>query len=40
MALQILRRLYGSAFSIDLPIFGQMAVISDPNDTRQLCAVR
>jgi cytochrome P450 len=35
MALQILRRLYGSAFSIDLPIFGQMVVISDPNDIRQ-----
>jgi cytochrome P450 len=36
IALQILRRRYGSAFSIDLPIFGQMVVISDPNHIRQL----
>jgi hypothetical protein len=40
MALHIMRRLYGSAFSIDLPIFGQMVVISDPNDIRQVWAVR
>jgi cytochrome P450 len=36
IALQILRRVYGSAFTIDLPIFGQLVVISDPNDIRQL----
>jgi cytochrome P450 family 138 len=36
IALQMMRRRYGSAFSIDLPIFGQMVVISDPNHIRQL----
>ena len=36
VALQILRRIYGSAFSIDLPVFGHMVVISDPTDIRQL----
>src|SRR5262245_12618307 len=36
IALQILRRVYGSAFTIDLPIFGQLVVFSDPNDIRQL----
>ena len=36
MALKILRRRYGSAFSLDLPIFGQLVVISDPNHIRQL----
>jgi cytochrome P450 len=36
IALQMLRHLYGSAFTIDLPIFGQLVVISDPNDIRQL----
>ena len=36
IALQILRRRYGSAFSIDLPIFGHMVVLSDPGDIRQL----
>jgi cytochrome P450 len=36
VALQVLRRIYGSAFTIDLPIFGQLVVISDPNDIRQL----
>jgi hypothetical protein len=30
MALQILRRLYGSAFSIDPPIFGQMVSSAIP----------
>ena len=35
-ALQMLRRIYGSAFTIDLPIFGQLVVISDPNEIRQL----
>ncbi|HVQ51465.1 MAG TPA: cytochrome P450 [Mycobacterium sp.] len=36
IALQILRRRYGSAFSIDLPIFGHMVVLSDPGQIRQL----
>jgi cytochrome P450 len=36
IALRVLRRVYGSAFSIDLPIFGQVVVISDPGHIRQL----
>ena len=36
IALQIVRRRYGSAFSIDLPIFGSMVVLSDPSHIRQL----
>ena len=36
LALQVLRRRYGSAFTLDLPIFGPMVVLSDPNDIRQL----
>jgi cytochrome P450 family 138 len=36
IALQILRHRYGSAFSIDLPIFGHMVVLSDPGHIRQL----
>lgn len=36
IALAMLRRFYGSAFTIDLPIFGQLVVISDPNGIRQL----
>jgi cytochrome P450 family 138 len=36
IALQILRRHYGSAFTIDLPIFGQLVVLSDPSHIRQL----
>ncbi|MBE1550529.1 hypothetical protein GGC64_004569 [Mycobacterium sp. OAS707] len=36
IALQMLRRVYGSAFTIDLPIFGRLVVLSDPNDIRQL----
>jgi cytochrome P450 family 138 len=36
IALRIMRRIYGSAFTIDLPIFGRLVVISDPNDIRQL----
>jgi cytochrome P450 family 138 len=36
IALEILRRRYGSAFSIHLPIFGRMVVLSDPDDIRQL----
>jgi cytochrome P450 len=35
-ALQMLRRIYGSACTIDLPIFGQLVVISDPCEIRQL----
>jgi hypothetical protein len=38
-ALQRLRRIYGSAFTIDLPIFGQLVVISDPTEIRQLLRV-
>jgi cytochrome P450 len=36
IALQILRRRYGSAFLINLPIFGHMVVLSDPAQIRQL----
>ena len=36
IALQILRRRYGSAFSLNLPIFGHMVVLSDPSHIRQL----
>ena len=36
IALQILRRRYGSAFSLHLPIFGRMVVLSDPSHIRQL----
>jgi cytochrome P450 len=36
IALQLLRRVYGTAFTVDLPIFGQLVVISDPNEIRQL----
>jgi cytochrome P450 len=36
IALQVMRRRYGSAFTLDLPIFGHMVVISDPNHIRQL----
>src|SRR4029453_12632209 len=36
IALQMLRRRYGSAFTIDLPIFGQLVVISDSSHIRQL----
>ena len=32
----MLRRIYGSAFTIDLPIFGQLVVLSDLNEIRQL----
>ncbi|QNJ93222.1 cytochrome P450 [Mycolicibacterium fluoranthenivorans] len=35
-ALQILRSRYGSAFSIDLPIFGHLVVLSDPAQVREL----
>jgi cytochrome P450 family 138 len=36
LALEILRRRYGSAFSVELPIFGHMVVLSDPSHIRQL----
>jgi cytochrome P450 family 138 len=36
IALQMMRRRYGSTFTIDLPIFGQLVVISDPSHIRQL----
>jgi cytochrome P450 family 138 len=36
IALQIMRRVYGSAFTIDLSIFARLVVISDPNDIRRL----
>ncbi len=36
IALHVMRRRYGSAFSIDLPIFGRLVVLSDPSDIRQL----
>jgi cytochrome P450 family 138 len=36
IALQILRRRYGSAFSLHLPIFGHLVVLSDPSHIRQL----
>jgi len=36
LALQIMRRRYGSAFSLHLPIFGRMVVLSDPRHIRQL----
>lgn len=35
-ALQILRTRYGSAFSIDLPIFGPLVVLSAPEELREL----
>jgi cytochrome P450 len=35
-ALQMLRRRYGSSFTLNLPIFGPLVVLSDPNDIRQL----
>lgn len=36
IALEVVRRRYGPAFSIHLPIFGHMVVLSDPHDIRQL----
>jgi cytochrome P450 len=36
IALEILRRRYGSAFTLDLPIFGRIVVLSDPGHIRQL----
>ncbi|MGK2879396.1 MAG: cytochrome P450 [Mycobacterium sp.] len=36
VALRLVRRRYGSAFSLHLPIFGRIVVVSDPADIRQL----
>ena len=36
IALEMLRRRYGSAFCLDLPIFGHLVVLSDPDHIRQL----
>ncbi|WP_293234186.1 cytochrome P450 [Mycolicibacterium sp.] len=36
LALKIVRRRYGSAFSLRLPIFGHLVVLSDPSQIRQL----
>ena len=36
IALQMLRRRYGPAFTIDLPMFGKLVVLSDPGHIRQL----
>jgi cytochrome P450 family 138 len=36
IALQMMRRRYGSTFTIDVPIYGQLVVISDPSHIRQL----
>jgi cytochrome P450 family 138 len=35
-ALQMLRRRYGSAFTVNVPIFGRIVVLSDPNHIREL----
>lgn len=35
-ALHIVRRRYGSAFTLNLPIFGRVIVLSDPGQIRQL----
>ncbi len=35
-ALKILRARYGSAFCVDLPIFGHLVVLSDPDQLREL----
>lgn len=35
-ALHIVRRRYGSAFTLNLPIFGRVVVLSDPGQIRQL----
>ena len=40
IALQIVRRYYGSAFSLNLPIFGRLVVLSDPDHIRQLLRAR
>ena len=36
LALQVMRRRYGSALTINLPIFGRLVVISDSKEIRQL----
>lgn len=40
VALAVLRRRYGSAFTVDVPIFGRIVVISDPAQIRALFAAR
>jgi cytochrome P450 len=35
-ALQVLRRRYGDAFTVELPIFGSTLVLSDPDEVRAL----
>ncbi len=36
VALERLRRRYGSAFSVNVPIFGRLVVLSDPGEIREL----
>jgi cytochrome P450 family 138 len=36
IALELLRRRYGSAFTVNVPIFGSLVVLSDPKDIREL----
>jgi hypothetical protein len=36
VAVSMMRRVYGPAFTVDVPIFGRLVVISDPDEIRQL----
>src|ERR1700744_3702800 len=36
LALQVLRRRYGPAFTLNMPIFGPIVVLSDRDDIRQV----
>jgi cytochrome P450 len=36
VAVKMLRRRYGSAFTVDVPIFGRLVVLSDPGQIREL----
>ena len=36
VAVEMLRRRYGSAFTVDVPIFGRLVVLSDPDQIREL----
>lgn len=36
VALEMLRRRYGSAFTVNVPIFGRLVVLSDPSHIREL----
>lgn len=36
IAVELLRRRYGSAFTVDVPIFGRLVVLSDPGQIREL----